>query len=255
MKKSLRRDERGMAHLLLVVLAVVVLAAIGFVGWKVMNSKSNKPATVSNSATTSGTTGAASSVSSTSTYTTCLAQYHDTNVCHFAEAAAASPIDKTAYKATLTSTQNGATSTITFSQDGKGNNSLSTSGGTSGTSLNSITYAGVMYVQNGSVWIKYPSSSTPPTTDPSSDLSFMGSLDKTTFTKVDTEACGSLTCYKYQIKDAATGTSYVWFDTHSYLLREWSANDPTSGAIDMKLSYQPVSISMPSPVEDLSTGE
>jgi len=246
MRQQINNDERGMAHVMVAVLVVVVLVAIGLVGWRVMAKKNDK--TPADKTTTVAAASAA--------YTSCLAQFHDTTLCHFAEAESAKPIDKAAYQATLTTDQSGTASTLVFAQDGNGNTSLTTSGGSASEQLNTVTYAGVTYIKNGSVWIKYPTTSTPAqTTDPSSDLTFMSSLTSEHFTKVDSEACGSLTCLKYKLTDTATptATDYVWFDTHDYLLREFSSTDPSSGTTDMKLSYQAVSISVPSPVQDLST--
>lgn len=253
MKISMHKNEQGMGHILMIVMVVVVIAVIGAVGYEVMN-RQNKPASTNNSATTSSTTN--TTATTTSVYGTCLAQYHDSNICHFAQAQAAAPIDKTAYKATLASTQSGATGTLVFEQDGKGNSSTTISGGTG--SISTVSFAGNYYTQSGGVWIKYPGTSSAATSaqssSPSSDLSFMGSLTTTKFTKVDSEACGSLTCLKYQFTDSTmpNATNYVWIDTHDYLLREWSSTDGSGNSVDMKLAYQPVNISAPTPVEDFS---
>jgi outer membrane lipoprotein-sorting protein len=79
-----------------------------------------------------------------------------------------------------------------------------------------------------------------------------------TYKNLGTEACGNLTCYKYQVTTAtaAGAKQYVWFDTTSYQLRRWQYSDSSTGTTDMAISYQPVTISQPSPVQPLSaTGQ
>jgi outer membrane lipoprotein-sorting protein len=62
-----------------------------------------------------------------------------------------------------------------------------------------------------------------------------------------------LTCYEYQVSGAAAGgTQDVWFDTGSYKLREWREADSAGNTTDMTVTYQPVTISAPSPVENFS---
>lgn len=250
MTKQFGTDERGIAHVLMFVLVIVVVAAVGFVGWEVMNHKQPAKTKTPLDAQTTGT-----KPSSSDAYAVCQTHYHDSSLCHFVSAETVQPLDKTAYKATLTSTQNGSNSSLVYEQDGKGDNALTTGDGAAGSALNSETVNGVLYVQNGSEWIKYPTSADqPPTQDPASDLSFMSALASTKFTKVGSEACGNLTCLKYSFTDSSAPgtTNYVWFDTHDYLLREWNSTDKSGNTADMKLSYQAITIKVPSPVVDFS---
>src|SRR5580704_17820444 len=139
-----RWDERGFAHILLVVIGVVVIAGVGVVGWKVAST--NKSTTKSSS--TSNTTAKGSSSSSGTSVAadaSCLAQYHDANICHFASNSTS--FEKTAYTATLTLVQNGSTtSTSVLKNDGNGNTELTGSGG--GDVINAITLDNNMYVQS-----------------------------------------------------------------------------------------------------------
>jgi len=243
MKFNYKKDEHGVAHLMLIVLVAVVVAVIGGVAWKVSSNKNG-----SNSST-------GSSALSAQAKSACMSTYNDSSLCSFEAASAASPIDKTAYTATLTNNQSGSTSTLTFKQDGKGNTALTMTGGDVAGQFNTIEFGGSTYMQSDGTWIKYPSGSAPTqTSDPSTNLDFLSSLTSTKFTKVGTEACGDLSCLKYQISDNITpnATQYVWFDTSQYKLREWKSTDSTSGTTDMKLSYGAVSISAPSPVQDFS---
>ena len=124
MGTKLRESEKGIAHLLLIVLGVVVIAAVGVVGWRVADShKSN------------ASPAASTSAKSTATDSSCLAIYHDSKICNFA--AFSTSFNKTAYTAALTITQNGTTNTATLKSDGQGNTELTTT--SSGETLNAIT--------------------------------------------------------------------------------------------------------------------
>lgn len=249
-----RWDERGIAHILLVILGVVVIAGVGFAGWKVVNNKSN---TNSNNTTNSGSTASSTGKTSTGTSVTadasCLAQFHDANLCHFA--GNSSDFNKTAYTATLTLVQSGSTtSTSVLKNDGSGNTELTGSG--SGQVINAITLAGVTYVQSNGTgpWIEYPTGASAPTTSPTSNMNIgVGSVG-ITFKSLGTAACGSLTCYKYQVTSAADPgvTQDVWFDNSSYKLREWYYSPSSGNSTDMTVTYGPVTITKPSDVESLS---
>jgi len=238
-------DQRGVALVVEVVLVAAVLAVAGFAVYHVHAAKSSK--TASNSTKTA--TASTSSTASAGVDASCLASYHDTNLCHFASNS--TNLSKQAYTANITETENGQTSTISLKNDGKGNTELSGTSG--GVALDSIELAGATYLKNGSTWIKYPSGSSATTTsDPTSNMNIGVDAAGISYKKVDTEACGSLTCFKYQISETASPnvTQFAWFDNSSYLLREWKYSDGTSSS-DMVISYQPVTIQTPSPVQTL----
>lgn len=260
MSQKRKSDERGIAHLLLIVIIVVVLAAIGFAGWKVYSNKKG----TSNSVTTTSTPAqkANDKAVSSAAQSACLSKYHDSDLCKFVAAEAAAPFEKTPLKLTMTGTSGGQGGTWVMEQDGKGNNSLTLSGG--GQTINTITLNGQVYTQTaaGGPWVTYGaasgSSSSSTSDNPASSLSdFASSLSTTTYTKLGKEACGSLTCFKYQVIDSTTPTStvYVWFDTSQYLMRQYYVADSSSGdKMTMNIDYQKVTISKPSPVQDLSAG-
>ena len=196
--------QRGGISPLLIVVAVLVVAGISLAGWKVISNSKASPST-SNSTTSSNSSTAGTGVSSS-----CLAAYHDSNLCHFAEFAP--NFTKSAYTAKITNTESGATSTMTLENDGNGNTDLS--GSSNGQVINAISLDGTEYVQaSGSgPWIAYPSGTTAPTTSPTSNLN-LGFGNGITFKSLGTAACGSMTCYKYQISDTATPSAiqYVFF--------------------------------------------
>lgn len=247
MSKKLRADQRGVAHLLYVVLVLVVVAGIGFAAWRI--SDKHKATTVGSAAvsTTANTAASKAAVSS------CLSTYHDSRLCNFA--ANSTSFEKTAYTASVTSTQSGTTSNLTLASDGKGNTKLT--GTANGETFNSVTLNGVTYLQSGGTgpYIEYPTGSTAPTTDPTSSMNIGVGNSGITFKYLGTAACGSLTCYKYQVADSTMPgtTQYVWFDNSNYQLRQWQATDSSGNTTDMTITYGSVNITAPTDVESLSS--
>jgi len=233
----LKQNQQGMGHVVMVVTALVVVGVIGFVGWKVAGS-TKKASTVTTAATTNTEKIAAASG--------CEAAYHDANLCKFSTHAA---IDKTAYKANLTTTgTDGKVTTLTLQADGKGNTALT------GDGLNTVQLDGTSYIQTEGVWYKYPASSTKSAAaDPTANMNLVLGAG-ITYKPLGKEACGSRTCFKYQVSEAATPdtTQLVWFDTSDYLLRQWRATDKTNGTTQMTLDYSSVKITAPSPAQDFS---
>lgn len=75
-----------------------------------------------------------------------------------------------------------------------------------------------------------------------------------TYKALGTVACGSLTCYKYQVTDSTTptATQYAWFDNKNYELRQWQYTD-SGDTDDITISYGAVNITKPSPVQSVSS--
>lgn len=241
MKPSLRKtavDERGVAHVIAIVLVAVILVAGGYALYKIHASKTAKTSTPST------TTSAAADSS-------CVATYHDATLCHFASNSTS--LAKLSYKGTITENQGGSTSTIVLENDGKGNTTLS--GTSNGTTFNSVELSGATYLESNGTWIKYPSGSSTATAtpNPTSSMNIGVGSAGITYKKIGTAACGKLTCYEYQVIDASapSTTQYAWFDNSSYLLREWKYTDASGNTTDMTLTYEPITITAPSPVESL----
>lgn len=233
-------NERGVAFITELILAALVIGIIGYVFYTVGVAKTAKK---SNPTATTATTKAVDD--------SCVATFHDADLCHFA--AYSTSLDKQSYKATLNTTQAGQASTMVLQSDGKGNTSLSGTG--NGATFNSIELAGATYVQGNGVWLKYPSGASAPTpSSPSSNMNIGVSAAGITYKKLGTEHCGNLTCFKYQVMVAATPniTQYVWFDNSSYKLHEWKYDDGSGNSTDMVVTYQAITISAPSPVQDFS---
>ena len=232
------KNQRGEAAM--VIIAIVAVAIIGAAIWYGV-SRNHK---------TVATTPAQKA-----TQSTCMKLYNDNVICNFA--VTATNFQNSSYTATATSTSNGATSHLTIKNDGKGNTDISTVA--DGQTVSVVNLGNNYYVQEqaGGSWIEYPSTSNPAadtTTNPASDIkfNFAGGSLASTFHKVKTEACGSLTCVEYAVTDPANpgSTFSVWIDTTNYRLQRWQATE-SSGTVDMTFVYGPITISTPSPVTSL----
>jgi outer membrane lipoprotein-sorting protein len=241
--KRLKHDERGVAHLLIV-------AGIGVTAWRVASK--SKPVVLTASGSSTKTSAATTSSASDSS---CLAIYHDANICNFATNS--NDFTKTAYTASITATQSGTSSTMTLKNDGKGDTDLK--GTSNGQTFESITIGATTYIQENGTgsWIEYPSGTTTPTTNPTNSMDIGVGNSGITFKSEGTAACGSLTCYKYQVVDSntPTATQYVYFDKSAYKLRGWQYTDGSGNTSDMTVTYGSVNIATPSPVESLSAAE
>ncbi len=241
MKKSLYKDERGLGHAVVIFLVVAVIAAIGLIGWQVMQKNKTSPAL--------------STPAAKVTNAACLKVYHDKTLCN-AEAASVN-FDKLAYTAVDTGVDaKGASSKFTMSSDGKGNSTVTMEGG--GTAFSSVTIGTTNYVKNGTSWIK-STSTTPTATNPSSNLKSQFSDANTPAAKLiqyknlGKEKCGNVTCVKYQVIDPATpGTNYVWFSAKDYRLMRWQGKSADGSTNDFVITYGAVKITAPSPVVDAS---
>lgn len=233
----------------MVVVIVVVLAAIGFAGWKVFSSKN----TTNNKNSTSSTPATASN---SAVETACNKEVNDKVLCKFASHFSLA----NSYKATITSTDpSGTVSKIELENDSKSNSSMVTKDASGKETAAFITLNNSSYIKNEAdgTWTKYTSSASTTTTKPTSDIKVdtndITNNNTTSYKNLGTEKCGSLTCYKYQVIDTtAPGTTqYIWFDNKNYQMQRWSSKD-SSGSTDMSFSYQSVNITAPSPVHDFT---
>jgi len=250
--RKIQKDQSGVAHLLMVVLLVVVIAVIGFAGYEV--TKKNKTTTKSN--TVSNTTVA-------SQQSACQQQLNDETLCKFDTNM--SKLNTTSYSFVMTASDGTNTSVTTMKSDGKGN--LEGSIKTQGFNYDIITVPKYTFVKNddGS-WTRYPadSSEAPPADDPLKDFKLSENNDyteggKLSYKKMGQEACGNLTCYKYEVTDktdpSAPMVDTVWFDTKNYQLRRMSYKDPlTAATVDMTITFENVTVTAPANYTDFKAG-
>jgi hypothetical protein len=228
---SQRREEQGITHLLLLAAGVGVLVVLLLAGLFVFHHGK----------------GHSGGVGITTPFSRCLsANSHDSNICNYEKYYV--PVDQTSYTATVTVTSpQGTISNITYSNDGKGNSQVV--GSSDGQQLSSIVLAGATYIKlSGSGWIEYPNGATnaPAQTNPTASMDIAIGQPGLSFQYLDTEACGSLSCYKYAVSDKSQPavTQDIWFDTTSYKLRAWSYHG-TTGSTSMAITYQAVTITAP----------
>jgi outer membrane lipoprotein-sorting protein len=76
--------------------------------------------------------------------------------------------------------------------------------------------------------------------------------DKTVYKFITKEACGNLTCFKYEIltPESSDTKQYIWFDDSEYLMRKIVVEDKTNGSSESLYTYGNVSISAPSPIKE-----
>ncbi len=82
---------------------------------------------------------------------------------------------------------------------------------------------------------------------------------KTTYKKIGKEACGNLTCFKYQqvgedLPDSQ-GTTYIFFDDKEYILRKMLVTHATGETTELTYEFGKVSVNAPSPTKDLPEGQ
>ncbi|MDF2461317.1 MAG: hypothetical protein K0S68_720, partial [Candidatus Saccharibacteria bacterium] len=130
-------------------------------------------------------------------------------------------------------------------------------------SYNVITIDGTTYTKDlrDGKWWEYKPQSTPTSDGFKESFDFKDEekdkpeTEKTKYTKIGKEACGSLTCFKYQVVEPGiTGTSYIWFDDRDYQLRRMQTTE--DGEVnDMTFSYTKPNITKPSPIKQGNPGE
>jgi hypothetical protein len=245
----LSSNEKGVGGSLVIIVIVVVLAVAGVITWQ-LTKKS--PSSTPTSSSVSAKTASSAAVSSA-----CLKQFNDNSLCAFAEH---TNISSQQYVAMGTATSaTGTKSTFTVKNDGKGNTEVIY--GSNGQQLTSISLDGVTYIQSapGGTWYEYSGSSLSSATSvPNPTSGFNLNFTTTTpagvkVTKIGTASCGSLSCeeYKVVVASAPTATQYVYFDTSDYLLRQWASNEPGGVSVNLTFSYPAVTITKPSPVQQI----
>lgn len=242
MKQFISKDQRGVGHLGLI-LAVVVVLAIGGVGYFVYNKNKN-----------GGTNAADAALQDALKNAKC--DYDDKDLCKFF----------TSYKAQKYFTVNsvsesdGQKTTMSLKSEGTDKSYLKLGGDTP---YEVITIGQTTYTKaaDGTWWKQTTKNDTATDlkNEASVDLEEPGSTEtaKTTYKKIGKEACGGLTCFKYQeIDPNDTGTtSYLWFDDEDYQLRRTQTTSSDGSKSDSTYSYNKVNISEPSPVKELGENQ
>jgi hypothetical protein len=242
-QRALKSDQRGISHIFVGVVGLLVLFMIILVGVSV-SQQGNRPKSAKSIAA-----GKASG---------CVKTFKDNDYCKFATGY---DLEKQSYKITAANTDTHGTTTITYLSDGRGNSSEASI--TSGAETDIVFYNGVPYLKDSDgTWIQFKrgDSSAPKYGNPVNDVKFDTAVGREgtsrTYKKAGSEKCGGLPCLKYQLVDSSQPalTEYFWFDTKDYRLQRYTSKD-TSSTFDVTLSYIPVRIKAPSPTKDFTPGD
>ena len=185
----------------------------------------------------------------------CSTQVNDETFCKFAGAFG----NAGDFKVSVNSNDQSGASVIELASDSKGNSSMVVK--QDGQEQGSVVvFNGVTYLKDSTdgQWFKFSSTDAnkPEVLDLKKEFAkgdFKGDAGQTLqYKNVGTEACGNLTCFKYQVIDPnkPNEEGFLWFDNKDYLLRRVTAKNDGS-TTDMNLTYTKVSISEPSPTKDL----
>ncbi len=233
------KSSQGFAHIILIVVAAVIVIALGVAAYFAFSNALNPEARL------------VKTDAQKATDTACKVAVKDDTFCIFASTWGLSFGTDSVYTSTTVTDQG----TLVFQSDGKGNNSSTlTKDGT--VVYGTVTIGTTYYTKNptGDGWYKTdttPSDNTNSTADVQTDLTFNDKTtqDKTVYKNLGTEACGSLTCYKYEITnpDSPNTTTTMWFDNHDYKMRK-TAFTSDGNTTEMTYSYDSVTISEPSPI-------
>ncbi len=234
-------DQRG-SHALVVVLIVVVVAVVGAVGWYVFNKQKKS------------TNGSVTDLVKQSA-TKCDSE--DKDICKFF----ASWKDNKYYSVDTTTTAAGQTSTMKMQYVATDKYHFVTTGEGA---MEIITIGNDTYTKSGDTWYKQTQKKDDTTTklkdetttdfkEPTTD---QASTQAPTYKLIGKEACGKLTCFKYQVVDpnAKDTTEYIWFDTKDYQLRKESTQTGDTKS-ESTFSYDKVEINVPSPVKELGPNQ
>lgn len=250
---SLRKDIRGALSPILIVVVVIVIAGIGFAGYKVMNNKKSND-TASNTALPAEVKEQIDEE--------CMKQYNDKDLCKFMSNWEASA----EYKATFASVGADGTKSLTkIEASGDNTSSVMLEGDKETGAFITLNKTSYMKDYEKGVWYKLPAAQAPAAseTNPVSELKIdeqenttEEAKNTTTYKKIGKEACGNKSCFKYQVIDTAdteTIESFVWFGDDDYKLARWTTKSKDGSSSDSTFSYEKVTISEPSPVEEYPT--
>ncbi len=106
-------------------------------------------------------------------------------------------------------------------------------------------------------WLKTtlePTKSDASATEIKDEFDFNVEEDQTTYKKIGKEACGKLTCFKYQVIDPQmaelNSKEYILFDDKDYLLRKTITEGPDNNLATSEFDYSKITIIEPSPIKE-----
>jgi len=237
------KDQRGFGHVG-IVLAIVVIAAVGGAGYFVWHKNQAKtPEAMATKAIQDAIKNA-------------KCDYNDKDLCKFFSSWKA----QGSYSVLSTSEADGQKTTTNMQVEG--NDAHITVSGAVTYDVISIGQDTYTKAADGTWWkqttandtaTQYKDNAKVDLKDPDTTTT---AASKVTYTKLGKEKCGNLTCFKYQEVDPgdAKTTTLLWFDDHDYQLRRTQTTNE-GGTFDATYSYNSVKVGVPSPVKVLGANQ
>lgn len=232
MSKGLDR-QHGIGHIVVVAIIVVVLA-VGGIGWWVWDKKKND-------------TPQQKAINSAK------CDYADKDICKFFAGWKATD----SYKIEVNSESDGKTVKTVLESEGKDKTHLTFSGDTQ---YETITIGNTLYTKGGDTWYKQTLDAQDLKayqTDVAVEFTEPTNGGKITYTKVGTEACSDRKCFKYEVTDADMpgAKQTLWIDTKNYQLRRMQATNADGSTMEATFTYGKISVTEPSPVKELGENQ
>lgn len=231
---SLNKNQVGLGIPLIIALVVVILGVAGGAYYMITKNGDSTSSTVNKEAEAE-----------------CNKKTDDKDLCKFASNFTLGGD----YTAVIKGTSEGKTSQITVKYDGENYESTTEVDGV--TTATMIYHDKATYINTEGKWIKYPASEE--TADTTGDLAQETEpdleLDDTDFpkyTKAGKEACGDLSCFRYDFADPEVpNSSYsMWFDDKEYKLRK-IVSTGDEGSVEITYTYGDVTVTPPADYEEL----
>ena len=248
MSRKLHSNQSGIA-MLLIIAAVVLIAAIGGVGYYVMNqtkksdTKSADPVNLAQPKTALDNSDF-------------KCTYSDKDICKVLTNFRSNK----SYSMTMDmSRPDGSTSKSKINVDGDNKHITTQLNGTA------VEY---IILQNGDIYTKSTTGTwyrTPANTEnsPSNNIKdsvitpselFAGdkALSTTTFAKIGQESCGNLKCLKYKLNDSTVPEDiFIWFDTQEHQMRKVDYSQYKEDGFVLTFEYKNIKVVAPSPSKNL----
>lgn len=238
------RNQQGFAHVGIIVGVILFVGVLGLVIWRLWDTQHK---------------GSPASSAVQQAIANAQCDTNDKDICKFYASWKAT----SSLKVASTDVADGKTTSSTFESSDAGKRFHMVTN-VNGKPYETISIDNAIYTRDASgTWWKQ-------TLEPSKESTYKGDYNydfsdpndtkatqKVTYKALGKEACGNLTCFKYQVVDpaAADSTQYIWFDTKDYQLRRMRTENKDGSTSDQSFSYANVSINAPSPVKDLAPNQ
>ena len=249
MKTSSDSQQYGFGHIGLILAVVGVLSLGGLIAWRYLGAQKPAPS--------SAATSLAQQLA------TAKCDYDDKDLCKFF--VSWKQHDNYRMSSKSVDKKENATTSITYDVQGDKTYSLIKSPAFNSTTITVGARTTYILAANGTWWKQtLPENEQTTATetvpkvelnDPSEETTDTAA-PKTEYKLVGKEACGKLTCFKYQVlnPDVSGTTEYIWFDNKDYQLRR-STSESADFSSDMTFTYDGVVVKVPATYNDLAPNQ